>query len=171
MVLSVHTLVGGALGKALHLNPFTSFFVGMASHFVLDAIPHADYPLQSLLPKSNPKNEVMAKDHRLAHDLVVNGIDWLLGFLILMLFTYNSSNIWPIVASAIGAVVPDGLQFLYFMFPNVKPLAAFKRFHEFFHIRRAVEEYMEKRKVLAFAVQSFIGILALYAIGHLTFAK
>jgi hypothetical protein len=172
MVLSVHILVGGALGKALNTSPAASFFVGMASHFALDAIPHADYPLKSLQKnRENRGNDSMHKDWRLAHDLVVNGLDGILGFLVLLFLTYQSSNLLPVIAGAIGACVPDGLQFLHFLFPDVKFLAWFKKFHSYFHIPEKIEVFMESHKLLAFSVQALIGISAIYSMIHLAFAR
>ncbi|MFZ3020095.1 MAG: hypothetical protein WA051_01060 [Minisyncoccia bacterium] len=165
MVLSVHTLVGGALGAVLPVSPVASFAIGFVSHFILDAIPHSDYPLQSLTKNADDRDkDVMSKDGRLANDLVVNGVDGILGFLILTTLTYNSPALFSAILGGLGACVPDGLQFLHFMFPNNKPLEAFKKFHGIFHTPLKVEEFMEKHVVLAVLVQGTIACLALLSI-------
>ena len=159
MVLSVHTLVGGALGATLGASPITSFVVGFASHYLLDAIPHADYPKQSLQKnKGDRTKDFITTDGRFAHDIVVNGIDLILGFLVLVSLTYKSSLIWSVIAGAIGACTPDGLQFLHLMFPKIKILDIFPRIHAFFHTPLNIEEHMEKYPVVSVALQG--GILA-----------
>lgn len=165
MVLSVHTLVGGALGAVLPVSPLASFAIGFVSHFVLDAIPHSDYPLQSISKDREDRGQdAMVKDGRLAHDLFVNGIDGILGFLILVFLTFNANSLFSIVFGAIGACVPDGLQFLHFMFPKVKWLQDFKKFHGIFHTPLRIEEFMKKHAVLSVLVQGSIACLALVLI-------
>lgn len=165
MVLSVHTLVGGALGAVLPVAPATSFVIGFISHFVLDAIPHSDYPLRSLSKDREDRGgDAMVKDARLAHDIFVNGIDGILGFLVLISLTVNSGSLVPIVFGAIGACVPDGLQFLHFMFPKVRWLKAFKSFHGFFHTPIKVEEFMKKHIPLSIFAQGVLACIALVSI-------
>lgn len=169
MVLSVHTLVGGAVGVALKTNPIISFFTGMASHFVLDAIPHSDYPLRSLdKAQSAIQSNGLKKDGSLAHDLVVNGLDGIIGFLVLIFLTYSTPYFWGVLASAIGACVPDGLQFISFLFPKVKILNDFRTFHDRIHIKEKIKTYMAVRPLLSFCIQAFIFLLSIYSILHLT---
>ncbi len=165
MVLSVHTLVGGAMGAVMPLSPLAALAMGFVSHFLLDAIPHSDYPLHSLSKEREDRGQdAMVKDGRLAHDLVVNGIDGILGFLILVSLTYNAHSLVSIVAGAIGACLPDGLQFLHFMFPKVKFLKAFKNFHSIFHTPLKIEEFMKKHVALSVLVQGAVASVALVTI-------
>jgi hypothetical protein len=53
MILTTHAVVGAALATFLPSHPVIAFAVGFASHFVLDAIPHVDYPIKSR--SVNPK--------------------------------------------------------------------------------------------------------------------
>lgn len=165
MVLSVHTLVGGALSATLPLSPIASLAVGFVSHFVLDAIPHSDYPLQSISKDREDRGQdAMVKDGRLAHDLFINGIDGILGFLILVGLTFNSSSLFSIIAGGIGACLPDGLQFLHFLFPKNKPLKAFKNFHGIFHTPLKIEEFMKRHIPLSVSVQGFLACIAIISI-------
>jgi len=45
MILTTHAIVGAALASFLSSHPAAAFVAGFASHFVLDAIPHVDYPI------------------------------------------------------------------------------------------------------------------------------
>ncbi len=165
MVLSVHTLVGGALGAVLPVSPVASFAIGFVSHFILDAIPHSDYPLQSLSKEREDRGQdAMVKDGRLAHDLVVNGIDGILGFLILVSLTYNANSLFSIVAGGLGACFPDALQFLHFMFPKIGWLKKFKNFHGIFHTPLKIEEFMKKHVALSVLIQGSIACVAVISI-------
>lgn len=42
-----HAMTGGALGLKLTNSPFEAFLIGLASHALLDVIPHTNPPLKS----------------------------------------------------------------------------------------------------------------------------
>jgi hypothetical protein len=44
MILTTHAVVGAALASFVPEHPAVAFVVGFGSHFILDAIPHVDYP-------------------------------------------------------------------------------------------------------------------------------
>lgn len=45
MVILPHATVGASLGLRAK-GPVSAFLMGAASHFLLDAVPHADYPIE-----------------------------------------------------------------------------------------------------------------------------
>ena len=80
MILSTHAIVRAAIASFVPSHPTTAFVLGFASHFVLDAIPHWDYPISSA--SVNPKiGAPLTFDRALLRDLVVIGSDGLLGIL------------------------------------------------------------------------------------------
>lgn len=80
MILSTHAIVGAAIASFLPSHPTTAFVLGFASHFVLDAIPHWDYPIRSAAV--DPKiGAPMTFDRALLRDAVVIGSDGLVGIL------------------------------------------------------------------------------------------
>ncbi len=80
MILSTHAIVGAAIASFLPSHPTTAFVLGFASHFVLDAIPHWDYPIRSAAV--DPKiGAPMTFDRALLRDAVVIGSDGVLGIL------------------------------------------------------------------------------------------
>ncbi len=170
MVLSVHTLVGGALGAAMNVSPALSLFVGIISHFALDAIPHADYPLHSIEKDGNGKG-TLVKDRRFVRDLAVYGLDLIVGFTVLFLFTHGSPNFWAVLAGAVGGCIPDGLQFLHLLFPKIKGLGAFQKLHDSIHTPRRISLYVEKHAALAFLTQASIVVFALYSLSHVVRAS
>lgn len=56
MILSTHAVVGGAIGSLFPSHPILVALLGFTSHFVIDAIPHWDYPLKSISVKPNAHN-------------------------------------------------------------------------------------------------------------------
>jgi hypothetical protein len=53
MILTTHAVVGAVLASFVPSYSATAFALGFASHFILDAIPHVDYPIKSR--SVNPK--------------------------------------------------------------------------------------------------------------------
>jgi hypothetical protein len=80
MILSTHAIVGGAVASLLPSHPVLVAVLGFASHFVIDAIPHWDYPLQSISVKPGADNRELKLDRRLLLDLflisLVPAQDW-----------------------------------------------------------------------------------------------
>ncbi len=119
MVLSVHASVGGGLAAIASLNPVSALFAGFISHFLLDAIPHRDYPLRSKERDERDRTkDKMHFDRRFAFDLLVVGSDCLAAFIILAAMTFGTALFWPVFFGAVGGVLPDFLQFLYFATKN-----------------------------------------------------
>jgi hypothetical protein len=78
MILTTHAVVGAAIASFVPSHPATAFALGFASHFILDAIPHVDYPIRSR--SVNPKiGAPMAFDKALLQDVVTIGSDGLFG--------------------------------------------------------------------------------------------
>lgn len=158
MILSTHALVGAALANMFPAHPAAAFAVGFASHFALDAIPHADYPIRSA--SLDPKIGASLRfDRALLQDAVTIGTDGLLGLVLAFLLFASPGNEWGILLGAFGAVLPDAFQFLHARFPR-EPLRTLQRFHRWAHTR--VE--LNKRVALAITSQ----ILLVVAIGALS---
>jgi hypothetical protein len=136
MILCSHAVVGAALASLMPTHPVTAFAVGFASHFALDAIPHADYPIRSR--SINPEiGAAMALDAALVWDVLTIGSDGLFGLLAAVLLFGSPIGLWAILLGAIGAMLPDPLQFVYAHFPH-EPLRSFQRFHRWAHTDRQI---------------------------------
>jgi hypothetical protein len=134
MILTTHAIVGAALASFLPSHPAAAFAVGFASHFALDAIPHVDYPIKSR--SVNPKiGAPMAFDRALLQDAVTIGSDGLFGILVALFLFGSSANFWAILMGAIGAMLPDPLQFVYTRLPH-EPLRTLQRFHLWAHTKK-----------------------------------
>jgi hypothetical protein len=137
MILSTHAIVGAAIASFLPSHPTTAFVVGFASHFVLDAIPHWDYPIRS--GSVNPRiGASVTFDRALLRDVVVIGSDGLLGILGALLLFASPDGLWSILLGAFGAMLPDPLQTIHAHFPH-EPLRTLQRFHRWIHTNKEIK--------------------------------
>jgi len=137
MILSTHAVVGAAIASFLPSHPAAAFVLGFGSHFVLDAIPHWDYPIRSAAV--DPKiGAAMTFDRALLRDAVVIGSDGLLGILGVLLFFASADGLWSILLGAFGAMLPDPLQTIHAHFPY-EPLRTLQRFHRWIHTDKLIK--------------------------------
>src|SRR6516225_4461997 len=138
MILSTHAIVGAAIASFLPSHPTTAFVLGFGSHFVLDAIPHWDYPIRSA--SVNPKiGAPVTFDRALLRDVVVIGSDGLLGILGALLLFASSDGLWSILLGAFGAMLPDPLHTIHAHFPH-EPLRTLQRFHRWIHTAKRIKK-------------------------------
>ena len=133
MMLSTHALIGAAIGAFLSSDPALGAALGFCSHFVLDAIPHWDYPIRSasLTPGGG---SAVRLDRNLLVDLFIIGADGLIGLAAAMfLFGFQ----WGTLFGAVGAMLPDPLQLLHDRFPH-EPLCTLRRFRRRMHSRKTM---------------------------------
>jgi hypothetical protein len=136
MTLTTHSIVGAALASAVPAHPVLAFSLGFCSHFLLDAIPHWDYHLNSMEEdKENPMATDMKIGKSFFFDLIKIGGDFLLGFVFVFLFFgfgKNFSYDAVLFFGTLGAVLPDALQFFYFKWRH-EPLSTLQKFHQRIH--------------------------------------
>src|SRR5262245_52930672 len=137
MILSTHALVGAAIANMLPAHPGAAFALGFASHFVLDAIPHADYPIRSA--SLDPKiGAPLRFDRALLQDAITIGADGLAGLLFAFLLFASAENRWAILLGAFAAMLPDAIQFLHARFPR-QPLSTLQRLHKWAHTKTEIK--------------------------------
>jgi hypothetical protein len=134
MILSTHAVVGAALASLIPSHPIAAFAAGFASHFVIDSLPHWDYPLKSISLGPNARNDGRVTVARI-RDLTVIGFDAFAGLILAIGIFGSEANPVAILAGAIGGMLPDPLQFAYTMYPY-EPLATLQRFHKWMHTDR-----------------------------------
>ena len=142
MILATHAIAGAALAAIMPDRPILAFTAGVASHFLLDAIPHWDYELRSKQEdKNNPLNNDMIIGRDFWLDLIKLGADTFLGLGLGWLFfqsfflDHGALGFLTFVAGAIGGLLPDALQFAYFKLrpPAGGWLTTLQRFHYWIH--------------------------------------
>jgi hypothetical protein len=160
MILSTHAVVGGAIASFMPGHPALAFVVGAASHFAIDAIPHADYPLYSITVKHSAPS-AMIFNWLLVQDLGLIALDVCAG-LALTLWLYASPGATAaVLAGALGAMLPDPLQFVQKLYPR-EPLRSLQRFHVWIHTKRRLNWPLGVTSQLSF-VALVIGLRAILA--------
>ena len=137
MILSTHAIVGGAIASLMPGHPVLCFFVGAASHFAIDAIPHVDYPLHSIsVRRSSPR--ALTLNWLLVQDLGLITLDACVGLAIVLWLYACPGATTAVVAGALGAMLPDPLQLLQKLYPR-EPLKSLQRFHSWTHTKRKLK--------------------------------
>jgi hypothetical protein len=161
MILSTHAVVGAALASFVPSHPLAALVIGFASHFALDAIPHWDYPIKSR--SVNPKIAApMVFDRALLQDAVTIGFDGVVGIISALLLFGSPINYWAFLLGAIGAMLPDPLQFIHARLPH-EPLRTLQRLHRWAHTNERI-----KNAILGVGAQaSFVAfVVALTTVIH-----
>ena len=134
MILSTHAVVGAAIATLLPRNPALVFAAGVASHFVIYAIPHWDYPLRGI-SVGRSQTGAIRLNGALFRDVCLIGLDALAGLALAILLFAQSAPIWIIIIAALAAMLPDPLQVVHRLYPH-EPLRTLQRFHEWMHTDR-----------------------------------
>jgi hypothetical protein len=135
MILSTHAIVGGAVASLFPSHPVLVAVLGFASHFVIDAIPHWDYPLQSISVKPGADNRELRLDRRLLCDLFLIGLDACAGLAAAVFLFAPFAGLGVIALGAIAGILPDPLQFAHSLYPH-QPLKILQQFHVWIHSKR-----------------------------------
>jgi len=155
MILTTHILGAAAMTRPLAgSNPLVLFVVAIASHFILDAIPHRDYRLDSVIRNGEGK-QARVLGVRYDHvwwDITKLLIDGLVGagaLFYIMQPPLTVSGVLPFVLTVIGAALPDFLQLVFWFFPKW-PIALIHRFHKWVHTPH------EPSKMIGFSIQGVV---------------
>jgi hypothetical protein len=151
MIASIHLLVGGAVGVATK-NPAAAVAAGVVSHFILDAIPHADHPDGSRDKNGevvwNKKMYIFAFTDSIIGGLIILSL-WILYF---GFPDFTSPFIW----GAVGGYLPDFIDNVPFWKHKVRRVKIFARlhqFHEWIHTQWEAKWPMPKNALLGISTQ------------------
>lgn len=167
MILSSHIIVASAVAaSAVQIfglkSPFLVFSVALASHYLLDIIPHWEYQLFSIDGFEDEKNDfskirMVLDNKKLLNDFLRLSFDFFAGLLTAWFLT---GIFWPefsflfLAIAASASVLPDILQGFYIVSKGVmkKILLLLWNFHLFFHS----ELRLKKDPLAGFLFQMFI---------------
>jgi hypothetical protein len=155
LTLTTHAIVGAAIASLLPAHPALAISAAFASHFLLDAIPHWDYPLRSDSMRPGLVG-AMKFDGAVLADMLTIGADALLGLGLALLLLARPGDRALIACGAGAAILPDALQFAYMRLPR-EPLISLQRFHCWIHASRD----LNRRPVLGLAAQTGLVFLVL----------
>jgi hypothetical protein len=142
---------GGAVATLCPSHPVLIAVLAFASHFAIDAIPHWDYPLQSISVTPGANNRELKLDRRLFLDLSLIGLDACAGFALALWLFATSGSVGLIAIGAIAGMLPDPLQFVHSLFPH-EPLKILQRFHVWIHAKRRLAWQLGASSQAMFAV-------------------
>jgi len=129
------------------------------SHFVIDAIPHWDYPLQSIATGVTADNRQLNVSGALVRDLALIGFDACAGLALAMVLFANPMNAWIVALGATAGMLPDPLQFLYSVYPR-EPLKSLQQFHSWMHSNKRLQWRLGVSSQAGFA--ALVAVLALH---------
>jgi hypothetical protein len=155
MILCTHAIVGGALASLFPSHPLAVIAAGFASHFLIDAIPHWDYPLRSISLGPQARNRLMFGGPRL-RDLALIGFDGCMGLTLSVFLFATPATVLAIVLGSVAAMLPDPLQFAHTLYPR-EPLKSLQRFHGWMHTKHQIGASIGMSSQIAF-VAAVIGI-------------
>lgn len=146
MTLATHILVAGAITRPIAgAHPALLFLVALASHYLMDVIPHLDYKIHSIPDKQKESPDAIRwdfSDRVFWKDISRFGIDAFVGFSVLLLFSWPESlpAFFKIFLISAGSVLPDFLQGVYFT-RKAEFLKPAQQLHDFFHTRLRLGPY------------------------------
>jgi hypothetical protein len=149
MILGTHAIVGGAIGSLLPSHPVLAALAGFASHFAIDAIPHWDYPLQSIAVGKGADNRRLNPDRRLMLDLIFIGADACAGLAFAIWLFATPATTAVVAIGAVAGMLPDPLQFVQSLYQR-EPLNSLQRFHGWIHSKRKLAWRVGVSSQLAF---------------------
>lgn len=160
MILSTHAIVGGAIASLVPSHPLLAVVAGFTSYFVIDAIPHWDYPLRSIAVGKGADNRRLRLSRTVLTDLAIIAVDACVGFALALWLFATLASMGVIALGAIAAMLPDLLQFAHSLFPR-EPLNTLQRFHAWIHARRRLAWKLGISSQIAFAtaVSALAGVL------------
>jgi len=125
MILAVHAAAGAALGSTTQ-NLGLAAILGLASHYLLDAIPHREYSIKQIEVQNFKKS---------FRDFLKVFFDLLIGCLIVIFIIRQKQDyLLPISFGAFFGLVPDGLALSYFILNKIKPKWLIGRLLEKHHL-------------------------------------
>lgn len=134
MILTTHAVTGAVVGALASNNLPVAAFAGLASHFLLDAIPHMDYHLwSSHEDEVQPlNNDIDVWNPHFLSDLLKIGFDMAFGLLlvVILFFAADPRVFLGALVGAVFAILPDPLQFIY-MKTRREPFVTIQKFHIF----------------------------------------
>lgn len=167
MILTTHAVVGAGMSAVFPDNPAMVFVAAFVSHFLIDAAPHWDYRIFSLVKNENNRLDDEIKIGKgFYFDIARALLDAVSGVgIAVAVFHYYFGFSWTVVlAGAAAGCLPDALQFFYLK-TKKEPFRALQRIHLAVHSRN---KFLKRNFLLGASAQIiFIGLFA-YLVGLLT---
>lgn len=122
MILLAHILFGAAIGSLVKNIPL-AIVLAFLSHYLLDLLPHIDYPIKNIEKKQWRKA---------LPDILKLALDFCSGIFLILIFSKNQPIIY---ICALLAILPDGFTALNYLVPN-KISKIHNKLHQKIHFLR-----------------------------------
>ena len=135
MTLTSHAVAGAAVASFFPKSPVLAFVFGFLSHFVLDAIPHGHYKINSYRREGEDKltgDIVFGKEF--IFDVLKVAADGTMGLTLAYLFFAPAAGVFIVLLGASAGMLPDFLQVAYFKIHR-EPLTSYERLHTLAHVK------------------------------------
>lgn len=125
MILIPHLIVSGAIAAKINFLPL-ALILAFFSHYLLDFLPHVEYFIDNIETK------------RWGHsksDFLKIGIDFSIGLLFLLLIhIIKGTDYYVLALAGFCGILPDLMNFAYFIYPDNKFLKWHSSLHQKIHI-------------------------------------
>ena len=160
MILLTHSLVGASVANFFPDNPYLAFTASLASHYLMDAIPHRDYGEYYFTSKDSEPVNYLFKNLKLFSQIFLMSLDIILSviFCAIIFFT-DPSRIFITLVGIAGGILPDFLQLFYHLLKK-EPFVIIQKFHENIHSEKAKTSIFGTLTQV-FVVLLFVGIYLL----------
>lgn len=133
MILTPHSLVGAVITNLLPEHPAIGFGLAMASHYMLDMIPHSDYTVDAFIDGDTKTVKSIFRDLKAQLHFLIIGADFLTGIILCFcIFVRDEKSLILTLLGLIAGVLPDFLQFLYLKWKR-QPWIFTQKIHDYFH--------------------------------------
>lgn len=158
MILTTHAVAGAAAASLFPEKPIFGFTAGFLSHFLLDTIPHWDYPLRSGF--LNPKIASPFKiDRELFLDILTIGSDIILGS-ILALLIFPEAPLIIVLLGVLAGILPDALQ-VPFSRTKFRPFVAVQNFHKRIQAGKHIHNFLIGIAIQALLIFAIVAVVRL----------
>lgn len=158
MTLATHAVVGAAAASFFPASPVLAAGAAVASHFLIDAIPHGHYGPRSLRKSVDRLDDDMPFGKLFLIDLFLIGTDFAIGIaLVFFAFRDTSGGLMIPIIGALAGVLPDPLQFAYWKIRR-EPLTSLQQFHLWSHAKREMSHHR------AYAIGVELALIAISAV-------
>ncbi|MFA6227059.1 MAG: hypothetical protein WC631_01075 [Candidatus Paceibacterota bacterium] len=139
MILTPHAIVGAAVASALSGHPVVGFALAIASHHVLDMIPHSHYEHHHFDLRVVDSLPALSHNIRAVYQLFLILFDFSIGTLLaILVFARDWHTLFITLLGVAGGVLPDFFQFIYFSYKK-EPVHSLVRFHSKFETKNNLD--------------------------------
>jgi len=135
MILTTHSIVGATIVNLFPNNPTLGFGLSLASHYLLDMIPHKDYEISGFIDGNTKTVKSVFNNIKSTVHMIFVGVDFFVGIILCFsIFVRDDKTAYLTALGVLGGVLPDFFQFLYLKFKR-HPFTAIQKVHDHVHNR------------------------------------